>query len=87
MVKISPDLVKDKCIDSGSSVNFKVNMKTMTSNTIVKVMKQKVKRNIVKYSGGKNPTYYILNSNAELLLASHQRQWRSKDSGTKFLTW
>lgn len=57
--------MKNKCRYSGSSVNSKVNMKTMTSNTIVKVMTQKVKRNNESTQEKKKTTYYILNSNDE----------------------
>lgn len=51
MVKISPNLMKDNCIDSMSSVNYNINMKTKTSKTIVKLINQKVKRNLKSIQG------------------------------------
>lgn len=39
-----PKFSERQCIDSRGLFNSKINMKTMTSNIIVKLMKQKVKR-------------------------------------------
>lgn len=58
----------------------------MTSKTIVKLMNQKVKRNL-KSIQGKIPNTLHFEEQYQLLLVSHRKQWKSEDSGIKLLPW